>query len=168
MTENLYIAFGANLGSPSEAYDKALSLLSETVGPLIRSSKLYSTKALSDPNTIAEDRPIFSNGVALFETELSPMKVLQELHRIEELLGRDRVNHTYWASRKIDLDLVALGETVLESEELTIPHPRIHERDFVLYPLQEIAPDWIHPQSSKTITEMIKEFEHSSFPKTLV
>lgn len=167
MTLDLYIAFGANLGSPKDAYKKALELLSESVGPLVQASKLYSTKALSDPNTVADDRPIFSNGVAHFKTVHTPSDILAELHCIEELLGRDRANHTYWASRKIDLDLLSLGNMIVKSENLIIPHPRIQERDFVLYPLQEIAPHWEHPELGIALSQLIEQFKASSFPKTL-
>jgi 2-amino-4-hydroxy-6-hydroxymethyldihydropteridine diphosphokinase len=99
------------------------------------------------------DQPKFLNAIVELETDYSPKEMLAELHRIEEELGRIRGNKG--APREIDLDIVAYGDEVVEEEGLVIPHPRMHERRFVLEPLAELNPKWIHPQIKKNVKELL-------------
>ena len=94
------------------------------------------------------DQPWFVNGVAAVATALAPAPLLALLHRIEAAFGRDRKAPN--APRTLDLDLIALGRTVLEGPPIVLPHPRAAERLFVMGPLAEIAPGWVHPVSGET------------------
>jgi 2-amino-4-hydroxy-6-hydroxymethyldihydropteridine diphosphokinase len=104
----------------------------------------------------ASDQPWFVNGVARVETPLAPRALLALLHRVEARLGRRR--GVRWAARIIDLDLLAYGEHIIagnDQADLVLPHPRLHERAFVLAPLADLAPTWRHPVSGKSAAELL-------------
>ena len=108
-------------------------------------SRWWRSKAWPDPAD-----PPFLNGVCLVETQLTPQKTLEALHRLEHDFARDR--HRPNAPRTLDLDLIAHGRTITAAPHL--PHPRAHERRFVMGPLAEIAPDWIHPALGRRALEL--------------
>jgi 2-amino-4-hydroxy-6-hydroxymethyldihydropteridine diphosphokinase len=101
------------------------------------------------------DQPRFLNGALLLETELAALALLRELLAIERLMGRDRASVPAKGPRWIDLDLILYGDEVIATEELTLPHPAMHERAFVLEPLAEIAPGWIHPGLCRSVAELL-------------
>ena len=151
--EKLYIAFGSNLGQREATVRKALRMCIEQIGELETCSSFFETKALNPPQL--ESQPDYINGVAIFKTDLRPNKILEITQKIEKELGRDRKNEIHWGPRTIDLDIILFGDTVLKSEQLTIPHLQMHKRSFVLEPLIEIDPEVKHPILKKTALELL-------------
>lgn len=129
------IALGANIGNPKENLDLAIALLREaTVVQLV--SSYYTTTPVGGP-----EQPDYLNAVCIIESELPAMELLSLMHGIEKSLGRERVEH--WGPRTIDLDLIQYGGLLSKASELELPHPRAHQRRFVLQPWFEIEPDAI-------------------------
>jgi len=129
------IALGANIGNPQENLDLAVALLREATDVQAVSS-YYTTRPVGGP-----EQPDYINAVCIIESELPAMDLMSLLHGIEISLGRERVQH--WGPRTIDLDLIQYGGLLSKAEELMLPHPRAHERRFVLQPWFEIEPDAI-------------------------
>lgn len=147
-----YIALGANLGDRAANISSAIERLGAVRGiRLLKLSSLLENPAVGGP----PNSPPFLNGVAEIETSLPPRELLQKLLEIERDLGRQR--HRKWDPRTIDLDLLLYGDQVVNEPELTIPHPRMHERRFVLAPLAEIAPDHVHPVRRRTFAQLLQE-----------
>ena len=147
------IALGSNLpssfGTPAENLHEALR----------RMSALGRVKAVSSFHTTApvgyHDQPQFVNAAALLETTLSPLELLHGLLAIEHAMGRDRASAPPKGPRIIDLDLLLYDDVILTTPELTLPHPAMHQRAFVLAPLAEIAPTMRHPTLHATIAELL-------------
>jgi 2-amino-4-hydroxy-6-hydroxymethyldihydropteridine diphosphokinase len=129
-----YVGLGANLGDREETIRAAVAELPDVVAV----SPLRET----DPVGVA-DQPQFLNGVAALETELAPRELLDVLLAVERRLGRERRER--WGPRTIDLDLLLYGDEVIDEDGLKIPHPRLHERRFVLEPLADLAPQLVVP-----------------------
>ncbi|HLW04993.1 MAG TPA: 2-amino-4-hydroxy-6-hydroxymethyldihydropteridine diphosphokinase [Azoarcus sp.] len=139
-THLAFIAFGANLGDPSASFDQACIALAALPGTrLKRRSALYR----SAPVGTLEPQPDYLNAVIEIETTLAPEPLLTHLLSIERCNGRTREAHR--APRTLDLDLLLYDDVVIHSPQLNVPHPRMHERAFVLLPLMEIAPDAVIP-----------------------
>lgn len=129
------IALGANLGNPKENLDLAVALLREA-SDFKAISSYYTTKPIGGP-----EQPDYLNAICIIDSELPAMDLLSLLQGIEKSLGRVREIH--WGPRSIDLDLIQYGGLLSKAEELQLPHPRAHERRFVLQPWFEIEPDAI-------------------------
>lgn len=127
------IALGSNIGEPRENLDLAIALLREAT-EVIKVSSYYMTKPVG-----YEDQPDFVNAVCIIESELPAIELLNMLHGIEKTMGRERT--IKWGPRTIDLDIIQYGSLLSNSPELTLPHPRAHERKFVLEPWLEIEPE---------------------------
>ncbi len=142
---------GSNLGDKIGNCRKAVN---EIAGfcEVIRVSSLYETEPVGK-----EDQPNFINCVSQIKTNLSPHKLLKKLNSIEEKLGR--VRHEKWGPRTIDLDIIFYGQLVIKDDDLVIPHPRAHLRRFVLEPICESAPDFIHPGLDSSVLELLKLLE---------
>jgi 2-amino-4-hydroxy-6-hydroxymethyldihydropteridine diphosphokinase len=127
------VALGANIGNPEEQMDIAVALLKEST-EVIAVSTYFQTKPVGGP-----EQPEYLNAVCILESELPALELLSLLHGIEKSLGRERIEH--WGPRTIDLDLIQYGSLLSSADELTLPHPRAHERRFVLEPWAQIEPD---------------------------
>ncbi len=147
-TVQAYIGLGSNLGDRAVYLAAARRSLDDTPGILIaRASSLYETEPVG-----YTDQDWFLNQVVAIATSLHPYQLLQVLQGIEQDLGRRRLIR--WGPRVIDLDLLLYGDAILPDPDLTIPHPRIYERSFVLVPLCEIAPDHVHPDGQTTLQHL--------------
>ena len=138
-THSVYIGLGSNLAGPAEQVQlafKALDALPKTA--VIQCSQLYASKPQGP-----QDQPDFVNAVCLIETELEPLMLLDALQAIEQSQGRVKIRR--WGERNIDLDILLFDEAVISSERLTVPHPQIAHRDFVLLPLAEISAGLLIP-----------------------
>jgi len=134
-----YLALGANLGDRARSLAEALQLLDATLGMTLRAvSSVYETAPVG-----VTDQPAFLNLVARFECRLSPEELLAVAQEIERRLGRVRGRR--WGPRAIDIDLLLLGDETVDQPRLTIPHPELTRRQFVLVPLAEIAPELVLP-----------------------
>lgn len=145
------VALGSNLpgahGSCEALLEAALGRFEAAGLTVMVRSAWWRSAAWPDPAA-----PAYLNGVALVETALGPRKTLEALQAIERAFGRER--HEANAPRTLDLDLIAHGRAVLDAPGLHLPHPRAHERRFVMGPLAEIAPAWRHPVLRKTASEL--------------
>ncbi|MFZ5442987.1 MAG: 2-amino-4-hydroxy-6-hydroxymethyldihydropteridine diphosphokinase [Myxococcota bacterium] len=144
-----YVALGTNLGRRLDHLAEARRRLS-ALGALRRGPVLETDAWL--PPEDPTPQPRYLNTVDELDTALAPLRLFTELKRIERLMGR--VVTTRWAPRVIDLDLVLFDDVVLRSEALTVPHPRMHERPFVLRPLAALRPGLTHPVLGRTIAEL--------------
>jgi 2-amino-4-hydroxy-6-hydroxymethyldihydropteridine diphosphokinase len=154
----ILIGLGANLpsaqGGPRETLEAALKAFPDHGLTVIRLSPWYESSPVPP-----SDQPWFVNGVAVIGTALDPREILESLLAVERAFGRQRGER--WAARTLDLDLLAYGDHVVDlpaSEgrpAVTVPHPRLHDRRFVLLPLKDVAPDWRHPATGETVNALI-------------
>jgi 2-amino-4-hydroxy-6-hydroxymethyldihydropteridine diphosphokinase len=154
-----YVAVGSNLGERLAWCKTAVAALTALPQSAVgRQSAWYETEPVIDPAVHhAEARPSwFINGVVELTTTLTPRQLLDECLRIEQRIGRHRAaGPVAPLSRPIDLDLLFYGDAVIDDPGLTVPHPRLHLRRFVLTPLAELAPNLIHPTLHATVTELL-------------
>jgi 2-amino-4-hydroxy-6-hydroxymethyldihydropteridine diphosphokinase len=146
-----YIGIGSNLGNRHENCLHAVELLEKRGVTVQKKSSLYETEPWG-----VKDQPRFINMAVQIETRLEPNELLRLLKDIEKEIGRQDSFH--WGPRIIDLDILLFNTLVLNEENLQIPHPFLHEREFVLRPLNEIAPDVIHPVFRMSIDELTQRF----------
>ena len=147
MVHTIFLSLGSNLGDRLNNLQNAIRCLPPKVQPLSQ-SRFYET----DPWGYT-DQPAFLNIVIKANTELAPKKLLAFLKNMEVVLGREETFR--YGPRVIDLDILFYDDLVLDSPDLTIPHPRLTERAFVLFPLAELAPDLVHPIIKKTIRQLM-------------
>jgi 2-amino-4-hydroxy-6-hydroxymethyldihydropteridine diphosphokinase len=148
-----FIAVGSNLGDRERNLEESLGYLEQgSNNRLVSRSPLYE----SEPVGYAS-QGWFLNGVVALSTPLSPSALLQTCQEIESRLGRDRVVQD--GPRTIDLDILFFDDRVMEDPDLVIPHPRLHLRGFVLQPLKDLAPSFLHPKLRKPIHQLLSELE---------
>src|SRR5262249_45353988 len=152
-----YVALGSNLGDRQGHLERALKALRENPSVTVhRVSSFLETAPVGGP----PGQGPYLNAVAEIETTLEAEALLQLLLEIEQRLGR--VRHERHGPRTIDLDLLLYGNLVREGKELTAPHPRMHEREFVLQPLAQIAPHLVHPELGRTASELLQEVRRAA------
>lgn len=143
------IACGSNMNDPRLQLKKAERKIAGAPGvKLLAVSGLYDTKPVG-----MVEQPDFLNGAFLVETRLTAEELLAVLIRIE--LEQGRVRTVPQGPRTLDLDLIFFGDEVRDMPDLTLPHPRVHLREFVLRPMNDIVPDWVHPSLKKTVKELL-------------
>lgn len=150
----IYLHTGSNLGDRGAHLKKAVELIEEKIGVVEKASQVYRTKAWG-----LADQPDFLNQALEVKTSLSPLNLLDQVLAIEDQMGRKRVKK--WGQRLIDIDILFYGDQVFKLDRLTIPHPYLHHRNFVLIPLLEIAPEFIHPAFKLSIAELGARSEDS-------
>lgn len=148
----VYLGIGSNLGKREDNCLKAIKALEEKGITIKKRSHLYETEPWG-----VREQPNFINMAIEVETDLPPDKLLQIVKGIEEEMGRTETFK--WGPRIIDIDILLYNDIVYETPDLKIPHPLMHERDFVLKPLSEIAPDKVHPVLKKTISELLQNLQ---------
>ncbi|HEY2038314.1 MAG TPA: 2-amino-4-hydroxy-6-hydroxymethyldihydropteridine diphosphokinase [Edaphobacter sp.] len=145
------IALGANLAS---GFGDRATNLREAVRWLGELGEVKSVSSFYDTEPVGyQDQPRFLNGAAVLETSLTPVELMRALLEVEQTMGRERAIPK--GPRVIDLDLLLYEDRIMNTAELTLPHPEMQERRFVLEPLNEIAPDWVHPVLGVTVQEML-------------
>lgn len=150
--ERVFIALGSNLGDRAAALDEAIAALARDAGEVAAVSSRHETPALLPPDAPPSWDVPFLNQVIAMDTGLGPGDLLATAKAIEERLGREP--SARWAPRKIDIDILAIGDRVIDEPGLKVPHPELHKRAFVLDPWAEIAPTWRHPVRGATVAEM--------------
>jgi 2-amino-4-hydroxy-6-hydroxymethyldihydropteridine diphosphokinase len=154
------IALGSNLGDSRATLERAVALIDERVGRVVARSAWLETAALVHPDDPVRDHPPYLNGVVIAETGLPALDLLATLLEIERMLGRVRDPAAPpWQPRTVDLDLILLGEQATVLPGLTLPHPRMQERDFVLRPLVSVRPAWRHPLLGRSAAELLQALE---------
>ncbi len=151
----VYLILGGNRGNRPEIFSSAIKLLNSEIGPQKAISSLYESESWGF------ESELFLNQVIIIETPLSPFEVLLHTQQIESQLGRVR-NREGYEPRTIDIDLLYYGSQVINSSGLTIPHPRIAKRKFVLVPLAEIAPNLKDPVTGMTVSGMLQKCNDTS------
>jgi len=144
-----YLSIGGNLGQRELNLEIALEELEKNVGKAAAISQVYET----EPVGFQSDYK-FLNMVVILETLLNPFEILDQVRIIESNLGRKRFADKY-ISRVIDIDIIFYGDQIINNEKLTVPHPRMHERNFVLVPFCDIEPDFVHPVINKSVKEIL-------------
>lgn len=151
----VYLGLGSNMGNRKKNLRTACGHIIAIQGILpVRCSQFYKTAPVGGP-----PQPVFLNAVFGIKTTLSPHQLLERFQPIETLMGRTRT--VKWGPRTIDIDILLYGDKIVDDDRLTIPHPLMHTRLFVLEPLVEIAPNVVHPRLKKTILQLYQELQTS-------
>lgn len=146
-----FVALGSNLGDREENLHRALELLMQKGIEIVKVSTFIETEPYG-----VTDQPRFLNGVCQIKTVLKPLELLRLLLAVENEMGRVRLRH--WGERNIDLDLLLYEDVIMDTEELRLPHPDMANRDFVMLPLAEIAPELEHHVLGKNMSELAQKF----------
>lgn len=149
---NAYLALGTNIGNKRRNMITAAALLAERAGDVLALSGFYET----EPWGFRSDNT-FLNAALQLETSLSPQELLKITQQIEVEMGRTRKSNGVYHDRIIDIDILFYDDLILQTPELTLPHPLMHERLFVMEPLMEIAPHVVHPLFKKTVVSLMQE-----------
>ena len=152
METNIFLSLGSNQGDSQKILPEAIRMIGSQAGTVVKVSSVYRTAAWGKA-----DQPDFLNQVIQVQSSLMPAELMDAMLGIEQSLGRHRTEK--WAPRTIDIDLLFYGDNVTTSPSLTLPHPHLQNRNFVLIPLDEIAPDFIHPVLKKTVRTLLAACE---------
>jgi 2-amino-4-hydroxy-6-hydroxymethyldihydropteridine diphosphokinase len=149
MSAKVYLLLGSNMNNPELQLQKAKAEILQSIGEILESSSCYATAPWGNTN-----QSHFINQVVKVNTTLNPLETMQTILSIEEKLGRIRTEKN--APRAIDIDILFFNKEIVDVPNLQIPHPHIQDRNFVLIPLNEIAPSFVHPVLQKNIHELMK------------
>ncbi len=152
---HVYLMIGGNIGNRLDNLENARNSINKKCGPILKQSSIFETEAWG-----FKDQPAFYNQALCIETELSPNDLMTTLLTIELDMGRERL--VPLGPRTIDLDIIYYNQTIIDLPGLTIPHPKLAERNFVLAPLVEIAPDFKHPILKKTNFQLYNDSKDNS------
>jgi len=152
----VFLSIGGNLGNKRANFDKVYTHIQNELGCIVLRSSVYET-----PPWGFDSEDSFWNQVLCIETLLNPSEILEKIKNIDAAYGRKRNSEGY-SSREMDVDILYFEDKIIETENLTIPHPLLHKRLFVVVPLAEIAPDWVHPVLKLTSVEMLNNCEDKS------
>ena len=144
----IYLLLGSNMGNSQKQLNKAIMMIEKKIGNVLRRSGLYQTAAWGKT-----DQPDFLNQVVIAETTLTAAETMQAILKIESTMGRIRTKKN--APRIIDIDILFFNKAIINEKDLSIPHPAIHLRRFVLVPLNELSPNFIHPVFRKTNHQLL-------------
>ena len=147
--KGIFLLLGSNVGDSKRLLKEAREMIISDIGEIIRASGIYQTQAWG-----VEDQPDYLNQVLEIESGLSPETMLDRINSIEKSLGR--IRYQKWHMRSIDIDILYYGDQLIQSERLIIPHAHIQNRQFVLVPMNEIDPDFMHPLLNKTQKELLE------------
>jgi 2-amino-4-hydroxy-6-hydroxymethyldihydropteridine diphosphokinase len=153
MEYKVLISLGSNKGVREKNIEKAIALIQKDLGEILAISPLYET-----PSWGYDDDPYLNNVICLV-TELLPLEMMDTLLKIELELGRKRTENQNYQARNIDLDIVLIEGVVVDHPKLQVPHPRMNLRKFVLQPLSDIAPDWIHETERISVSDLLLKCE---------
>lgn len=151
---------GSNKGDRKLQIARAIQMIEESIGPVWASSSYYETKAWGKV-----DQNDFINVALEVEHYMTPNQLLDTVNKIEHNLGRQRTEK--WGARFIDIDIIFVEDIIIDTEKLTIPHKWMEKRNFVLYPLVEIAEQFVHPVLNKTVAELLEECDDTTEIKRL-
>jgi len=151
----VYLLIGGNMDDRLANIEIALTQIEKLVGAIIQKSAIYETEAWG-----LKEQPRFYNQALAIQTHLNPLALLEQLVKIEAKMGRQR--DIPWGPRTMDLDILYFNQEIISMDSLSIPHPRMHQRNFVLTPLVEIAPNFMHPILGLTTTQLLKDCEDKS------
>lgn len=152
---NVFLCLGSNVGDRAERLRAATALIQKLIGKIAKKSHVYETQAWGKT-----DQDAFLNQVVMANTVLDPRGLLDAIGKIERELGRER--REKWGPRSIDIDVLFYGRRIVRDKGLEIPHPELHKRAFVLAPLLEIAPDFVHPVLKQPIDQLYMNCEDPS------
>ncbi len=152
----IILSIGTNIGDRERNIENAVEALGE-IGKVTAVSPIY----MSEPWGFESENGFYNIALAM-ESELLPLDLLQETQRIEHELGRTAKTTTAYADRVIDIDIIAYNDTIIDTPTLTIPHKLMHLRNFVLYPIADIAPNWVHPTLHRTAQELKEKSKDTS------
>lgn len=163
----VFLALGGNVGNTKELFKDTCNVINERVGKVIVRSSLYLTSALNpsdDPNRVQND---FLNCVIKIETSMTPEDLLSCIQELENEFGRQRKEEIYWGPRPLDIDILTYGKSRIAKANLNIPHSEFEKRDFVLFPILEIQPDFIHPVTELEIQRQIEKWKENGGVSTI-
>lgn len=159
--DKVILLLGSNLGNRIDFLNKSIELINSEVGIINKTSSVYE----SEPWGFSSSQ-LFLNQVLIVETNYEPDIILSKLQKIEKELGRSLNSKTY-QDRNIDIDILFYNDLILESRDLTIPHPQLHLRDFTMIPLVEIAGDYIHPVFGQRLDMLSTKFQNKNSVKVV-